>query len=192
MNRRKALKNLGILTGGMILLPSCDFSEEKVTLILNKLQITAKQEDLVKEIVTTIIPEGEIPGANALEVHNFVWVMVDDCLPKEKQDSFMNGLKLFDKKAKVISGNSFIKLSENKRITVLKDLLKVNLEKDDQGKKSNMEDIQSFLKTTKYYTGWGFLQSKYVMTEIMPYPLVPGTYGTCETIETNKRINING
>ncbi len=192
MNRRKALKNLGILTGGMILLPSCDFSEEKVTLILNKLQITAKQEDLVKEIVTTIIPEGEIPGANSLEVHNFVWVMVDDCLPKEKQDSFMNGLKLFDNKVKEISGDFFIKLSENKRLTVLKDLLNANMDKDDRGKKSNMEDIQNFIKTTKYYTGWGFLQSKYVMTEIMPYPLVPGTYGTCETIETNKRINING
>ena len=192
MNRRTALKNLGLLTGGFILLPSCNFSKEKVTIILNKLQITAKEEALVKEIVATIIPEGEIPGAKSLEVHNFVWVMVDDCLSIEKQTSFMNGLKLFDTKVNDISGNSFSKLPENKRITVLKDLLNANIEKGDHSKKSNIEDIQNFIKTTKYYTGFGYMQSKYIMTKIMPYQLVPGTYGTCDTIETNKRINVNG
>ena len=44
MDRRKALLNLGILTGGMVLLPSCDFTEEQVSLSLNKLRITASEE----------------------------------------------------------------------------------------------------------------------------------------------------
>ncbi len=29
------------------------------------------------------------------------------------------------------------------------------------------------------------------MTDIMPYSLVPGTYGACESIDNSKRINVN-
>jgi len=189
MNRRKALKNLGLITGGIFLLPSCDFSNEKVLIILNKLHITIEEEELLKEIVASIIPEGEIPGAGSLEVHNFVWVMIDDVLTEKKQKSLMNGL---DSKVKDLSGNSFIDLSENDRLAVLKDLLDGNIKEDKPENKKNLKDIRNFVKAAKYYTTWGYMQSEYIMTEIMPYQLIPGSYGSCETIETNKRVNING
>ena len=189
MNRRKALKNLGLITGGIFMLPSCDFSDEKVSIILNKLQITVKEEKLLQEIVATIIPEGEIPGARSLKVQNFIWVMIDDCLPEKKQNSFMNGLKLFDNHVQQLRNSSFISLTENDRLTVLKDLLNKN---DKSGEKSDLRSIRRFIKAVKYYGTWGFMQSEYIMTEVMPYQLVPGSYGSCETIETNKRVNING
>ena len=40
MRRRVALKNLGLITGSILFLPSCNFSEEKAAIALNKLQIT--------------------------------------------------------------------------------------------------------------------------------------------------------
>lgn len=192
MNRRNALKNLGLIAGGIILLPSCDFSDEKVSIILNKLQITIEEEKILQEIVATILPEGEIPGAKSLEVPNFVWVMIDDMLSEKKQKSFMNGLKLFDVSVKELKKNSFTDLSENDKLIVLKDLLNGNTHKDKTEKKNDLKDVKRFLKAVKYYTTWGFMQSEYIMTEIMPYQLVPGKYGSCETIELNKRVNING
>jgi hypothetical protein len=159
---------------------------------MNKLQITAKEKSLLNEMVASIIPEGELPGAKSLKVDNFVWVMVDDCLPKEQQNSFMNGLKLFDSKVKEISRNSFVESDTGEKIKILNAILDIDIEKDETNKKSNIKDLQNFIKTTKYYTGRGYLQSEYIMTEIMPYQLVPGTYGVCETIEKNQRINING
>ncbi len=192
MNRRKALKNLGLIAGGIILLPSCDFSDEKVSIILNKLQISIEEEKLLQEIVATILPEGEIPGAKSLKVSDFVWVMIDDMLSDKKQKSFMNGLKLFDVKVRELRKNSFTDLSENDKLIVLKDLLNGNTHKDKIEKKNDLKDVKRFLQAVKYYATWGFMQSEYIMTEIMPYQLVPGTYGSCETIETNKRINING
>ena len=192
MNRRKALKNLGLIAGGIILLPSCDFSDEKVSTILNKLQISIEEEKLLQEIVATILPEGEIPGAKSLKVSDFVWVMIDDMLSDKKQKSFMNGLKLFDVKVRESRKNSFTDLSENDKLIVLKDLLNGNTHKDKIEKKNDLKDVKRFLQAVKYYATWGFMQSEYIMTEIMPYQLVPGTYGSCETIETNKRINING
>ena len=49
------------------------------------LQVTQTQESLLKDIVSALIPEGDLAGAGSLNVHDFVWVMVDDCMDKEKQ-----------------------------------------------------------------------------------------------------------
>lgn len=193
MNRRNAIKNLGLFTGGMILLPSCDFSDEKVSIVLNKLQISFEQEKLVDTIVSTFIPEGDIPGAKTLKVSNFVWVMVDDCLDPIKQNLFINGLNLFDLKVKNNHNKSFDKLSTDERELVLNEILALKADSDNKAGSGSEEisDIKNFIDTSKYYTIWGYKQSEYMMTEIMPYKLVPGSYGLCETIDKTKKININ-
>ena len=192
MNRRVAIKSLGMFTSGMILLPSCDFSEEKVSLALHKLQITSEQEKLLKDLVGTIIPEGEIPGAGSLEVHNFVWIMIDDCFDGEKQKSFLTGLDLFATVVKNDQSKSFSDLKQEDRLTLLENILKKRSK--DGVNESNYDDeaVHYFLNTTKNYTIWGYMQSKYIMTEIMPYELVPGSFDNCRTIDNNKRINVNG
>ena len=72
MKRRSALKNIGLITGGLLLFPSCAISDEKVSIILNKLKIDADQEALLKSIVDTMIPEGEILGGLSAKSHNFI------------------------------------------------------------------------------------------------------------------------
>ena len=183
MDRRKALKNLGILTGGLVLIPSCDFTEEQVTLSLNKLKIKASEEELMKELVSSIIPEGDLPGAGSINVQDFVWVMVDDCLDRESQSKFLNGLKSFDKHIKKITGNSFNSLNQKEREDVLNSLIN-----DPQ---EDTEDLKLFVSITKQFTSFGYMKSEYIMTEVMPYKLIPGTYGSCETIDNSKRINLN-
>lgn len=192
MDRRLAIKNLGMLTGGLLFLPACNFSEEKASIVLNRLQITQKQENLLKELVATFIPEGEIPGAKSLGVDNFVWIMVDDSMKEEKQESYINGLKIFDLRVEEFSGKSFTELDLAERIAILNDLLLLDTEGENNIQNTEVKDIQNFINTSKYYTVWGYMQSEYIMTEIMPYQLVPGSYGSCEIIDKNKRINVNG
>ncbi len=187
MDRRKALKNLGILTGGFVLLPSCDFSEEKVSLALNKLRITESQESLMKELVGSFIPEGDIPGAATLKVHDFVWVMVDDCMEESSQKSYLLGLNTFDSSIKNIIGKPFSKLKQNDRVNALSDIL----EKADDAMESVDKDLVNFIKTTKNFTTLGYMNSEYIMTQVMPYSQIPGTYGPCETVDNSKRINVN-
>ncbi len=191
MNRRNAIKNLALFTGGMILLPSCDFSDEKVSIVLNKLQISKEQEKLVDTIISTFIPEGDIPGAKTLKVSNFVWVMVDDCLETKKQNSFVNGLNLFESKVNNHHHKTFDKLSTDERELVLKEMLALKADSDNKAGSEEIRDIKNFINTTKYYTIWGYKQSEYMMTEIMPYKLIPGSYGLCETIDKTKKINVN-
>ncbi|MBX2840856.1 MAG: gluconate 2-dehydrogenase subunit 3 family protein [Flammeovirgaceae bacterium] len=209
MDRRSLLKNLGLITGGAMLLPACDFSEKKVSIALNNLKITPDQETFLKELVDTIIPTDpkesteNIPGAAALGVHNFVWVFVDDCMKKTDQDVFLNGLTQFELYTEKVKAKSFYKLTQEERIAFLTETLAKEEvkpeEKAAEGEKPiehppeyYMEDIKSFINTTKGITQWGFMQSEYIMTEIMPYPLVPGGSQPCETIDPSKRINIYG
>lgn len=188
MDRRKALRNLGILTGGVVLFPSCDFTEEKVSLALNTLRITESQETLMKELVGCIIPEGDIPGAVSLKVHDFVWVMVDDCMDEPSKESYLIGLNNFDNSIKNISGKRFAKLKPEERIKTLSGIL----EKADDTMGSFDKDLINFIQTSKNFTTLGYMRSEYIMTEVMPYTLIPGTYGPCETVDNSKRINING
>ncbi len=187
MDRRKALRNLGILTGGIVLLPSCNFSKEKVSLVLNKLKITTSQENLMKELLATILPDGEIPGAEKLMVHDFVWIMVDDCLEAAQQDSYLKGLTNFDTDIKKLEGETFLSLVEEDRVNVL-GLIEVSKEKSLE---NISKDLINFVEITKYFAILGYMQSEYIMTEIMPYSLVPGAYGACESIDNSKRLNVN-
>ena len=182
MKRRTALKNMGLLTGGLFLFPSCDFSEENITIILRKLQIPKSQQVLLEEIVATIIPEGDLPGARSLKVQNFVWGIVGACMTDEDQGSYIKGLQEFELKFNQDDGQNFVTQNEKERTKILIDLTK---------NKSKEDDLQDFVESTKKLTMQGYMNSQYIMTEIMPYQLIPGGYKTCETIDPNKRINTN-
>ncbi len=185
MKRRDALKSIGLVTGGIVLMPSCSMWEEKVSIALNNLNITAAQENLLKTIVDTMIPEEpEMPGGVSLEAHNFVWIMMDDCEPKEKQDQFINGLNQFGEQTKTLKGKKFEKLDAVTRLEVIESLM---VDSDNE----LMVDIHPFLQTTKNYATRGYMSSEYMLTEVFPYKLVPGTYGPCETIDPNTKINPN-
>ena len=93
MNRRLALKQAAILAGGIAWLPSCDFGPERVAVALNNLQIDLDHQDLLARIAETIIPSGDTPGAETLDLHRFILVMVDDCAPALDQARFTTGLR---------------------------------------------------------------------------------------------------
>lgn len=182
MLRRTAIKKIGILTGGMILLHSCNFSEEKATIVLNNLKITSDQEKILKAVVSTLIPEGDIPGAVSLGVDHFVWIMIDDVLSKKRQKNFIEGLDSFDLEINTKYKKSFDQLNPEDQ---LKALISTS-------EKSKNIQVLNFITTTKYLTQKGYMQSKYIMTEIMPYALIPGSYNNCKKTDTKERINIYG
>jgi hypothetical protein len=141
----------------------------------------------MKELVDCLVPDGEFSGAGALQVQDVVWVMSDDCLDSETQSSFLNGLKKFESQIKSVSGKSFQKLTQEERVNALTAIVETNETDLDPHKK----DVISFIEITKHFTILGYMNSEYIMTEVMPYSLVPGTYGLCETIDNDKRINVN-
>jgi hypothetical protein len=88
-------------------------------------------------------------------------------------------------KVQAISKKYFVNLKENVRTNMLKNLIK---------SRDVNTDIQNFLNTTKRIAISGYMNSEYIMTQQMPYKLVPGagSYVPCKTIIPTEKINING
>ena len=184
MKRRSALKNIGLIAGGILLFPSCNYSESAASIALKNLKINITEGHLLKQIVDTILPEGEIPGGIALNIHNFIWVIINDCAKKEDQNTFINGLRLFDQAIFNLTDKKFGELSPDERLTSLKSLLET---------KSTDEEVLEFIHTTKQVAIEGYMNSEYILTKQMPYKLVPGafSYEPCKTINPNEKINSN-
>lgn len=185
MDRRKALKHIGLAAGGIVLLPSCDLSKENVSRVMNKLKVTETQEALVADLVETVIPESEIPGAGSLKVADFVWVMADDCLNEDIQLSFLKGLENFKDKYKQVAGKEFSSSEASLRVSTMNSMI------DKESADDSKNDVITFMEIIKYFSILGYTQSEYFMTEMMPYSLVPGKNPECRTVDPNEKINVN-
>ncbi len=168
MNRRDALRSLALLTGGLVLVPSCDMLQEDILEAYEKLQITPSLRDLLASISDTIIPQGRLKGAADLEIQDFILVMVNDCMDEENRTDFTTGLTHFNDFSKTNSGKKFEKLDRSQR----EELIKIGMASEDEIDAA----IRHFLNTSKRFTIQGFMLSEYMQTEIKPYSLIPGTY----------------
>lgn len=156
-----------IIAGGIAIMPSCSSEPGRASIELSKINISADQEALLAEIAEAIIPKNDMPGAKDLNLHLFTLKMVDDCHPEDEQTAFVNGLNSMDKLAKEKYGNDFAKCDAGQKTALLNAIAK-----EDNASK----DAASFLKITKRRVIQGFMNSKYVMTDLKKYELVPGRY----------------
>lgn len=167
MERRSALKNLIIIGGGIALLPSCLNKPEKASVRLKNVEINHQQENILAEVAETIIPATDTPGAKALGVHLFVLKMLDDCYNKKDQKAFLTGLEQLETMAKKQYKNSFVDCSKDDKESVLKSIETGN---------QNAGEISKFYQIMKQKTIQGYLNSKYVMNNLIVFELVPGRY----------------
>lgn len=184
MKRRDALRNLALITGGLVLVPSCDFSEEDILSAYDKLKVSSSMKDLLAQITDTIIPAGNLKGAADLKVQDFILVMVNDCLDDDAQKSFMKGFNSFELYSKDKKGKKFDALERTER----EDVVHAGLQEEQEEKK----DLRGFLGTTKRFTIQGFLLSEYMQTEVKQDSLIPGDYQGEVLIESLQKEKLNG
>ncbi|QNL49010.1 gluconate 2-dehydrogenase subunit 3 family protein [Olivibacter sp. SDN3] len=167
MKRRSAIKNLLIIAGGIAILPACSTENGKASIQLSNLSINGDQEALLAEIAEAIIPAGDTQGAKDLNLHLFVLKMVDDCHPEEEQKQFLKGLDQFNDLSNQKFSKTFMKADIKERQELLATL---------DATQPHSQDVEAFYKITKRRVIQGFLNSKYVMTDLKQYELIPGRY----------------
>jgi Gluconate 2-dehydrogenase subunit 3 len=126
------------------------------------------------ELAETIIPKTDTPGAKDISAHLFALMMVDDCYKKEDQQKFLAGLKAFEAETKKQFNKSFTDCSQAERETLLTEL---------DAKKAGNADLEYFYGTTKRLTVQAYTTSKFYLTNIQVYKLVPGKYYGCVPIK---------
>jgi len=186
MERRSVLKNLGLIVGGAMLLPSCVHKGGSSYVQLKYIEIKEDQQNLVAEICETIIPRTHKPGAKNLDIPAFVLKLVDDCFDKKAQGEFLTGLKKFDDFVKTKYGSNFRDLSKKDREAAL-----IWIEKEGWAKKQKTQDetdVENFYSTLKQQTIFGYTTSKFFMTKEIVYELVPGRYNAHFPVKSSQTV----
>jgi hypothetical protein len=190
MNRRHALRHIALISGGLALIPSCDFSKEDILAAYENLKITATQKALIEAISDSIIPAGEIKGALDLAVPDFILVMVNDCYTQENRENFTAGLEAFPDYAEKTTGKKFEALSTKEKEAFL--LEAGALTGDDTTDGKRLANLGYFLSSVKRFTIQGYMASEYIQTEIIPYSLIPGEYNGAVLISDLQKTRVNG
>lgn len=170
MKRRTAIRNVIFFSAGAALLPSCVQQDSKASITLKNLAVTGEQEKLLAELSEFILPTTAVPGAKQLASHQFVLMMVDDCYKKEEQQQFVKGLQVFNNFSKEKTGDSFVNTDAAKRSALLKLI---------ESKENIPEEIKAFYDSAKRLTIQSFTGSKYYLTEVRKYEMVPSRFHGC-------------
>lgn len=173
VDRRSAIKQFLIVSVGITFLPACK-GENKPSIALKNLDISGDDEALLAGLSETLIPTTDTPGAKDLMAHLFALKMVDDCGTKEDQQKFLRGMRDFEKMLKEKTGKSFTSCSAAERESVLSDLEK---------KQNKDDDLSFFYGAQKGLTVQGYTTSKFYLTQVHEYKLVPGKYHGCVPVK---------
>jgi len=205
MNRRTVLKNLAIVAGGAILLPSCVKHSDGDTITLKRIKLSDTQQKLVGDICETIIPRTNTPGAKDIRVNLFVLKMLDDCYTKTDQEKFVSGLAEFDDMVKKKYGSAFADLTDKQRQEFLvalgkrakpvttpaksiKPVSEAQKSIEAPVKKPDVPPLPFCYQAIKQQTIFGYTNSQYFMTKQIVYELVPGRYNVHFPVKNLKNV----
>ncbi len=167
MNRRIALKNALLIIGGSILVPTSLRGAQDPSVRLSNLKIDGDDEFLLGEVVDTLIPKTDTPGAKELKVHLFVLLMVDECHEPDEQRAFVGGLRELGGYSKRRFGSGFLDCTEEQRVEILEGLKQKN------GISSGLWVFNQLMRKRAIQ---GYRESQYVMTHLIPHRMIPEKY----------------
>lgn len=158
---------MAIALGGVITVPDWAYgwNQAHVLAASQSVVLPPEMETLLSEVVEAIIPATNTPGAKELGVDKFMLTMLKDCFEKDVQEKFSQGLQAIEERTKKQFGNSFTLSTPAQRHEVLSALDKVG---------SN-----SPFSLVKNLTIQGYLNSEYVLKNLLKYELIPARYHGC-------------
>ena len=139
------------------------------------MSIDADQEKLLAELAETIIPATTTPGAKDISAHLFALKMLDDCYKPEDQQKFVTGMAQFEKICKTKNERSFVDCTAQQRAFLLTDI---------ESKKDQDDELSFFYATIKKLTIQAYTTSKFYLTNVRVYELVPGRFHGCVPVTT--------
>ena len=172
MQRRSAVKTIALTIGSSIVLPSWANAWSKKVLSNTSFWVSVSQENLLAEIVETIIPKTDTLGAKEMNIHQFVLKMIGDCYDKNSQIIFSKGLDLVDVAASKDFSKTFVACDATQKLAVLN---KMSI--------SENGDEKAFVRLIKNLTIQGYLNSEYVMTNLRVYEFAPARYHGCVPVK---------
>lgn len=197
MKRRTILKKLALVSGGVVLAPSCNLVNEKQVLeAYSNLNITKDDHEIMGNLCEILIPsDSNYKGAKDLGIESFVLVMVDDCLSREEQNDFLKGWKEFNQYSIKKDINPLRVFDKKKWEEMVLTIFQWQANVEKKGNdvlETGWKNKVYFLKTVKHFSILGYVTSEYYMTAIMPYKMAPGKFKGSIPFKQQDKVNLYG
>jgi len=204
MNRRQALKNFGLGAGILIigpstlsLLQSCK-NEPKNDWEPTFLSISNGLA--LKQILNVIIPKTDTPGANDLNLAQFIDSYMDQVASEERQQYFKRSADAFAVAFKVEFDKDLDKGKEKDFEKIISKYLSASLEEQEIFAKRETETQDpidkipelkmdpdasslSYLKNVRQMAIWAWKTSEQIGENVLWYDPIPGKYIACGPVE---------
>ncbi len=205
MDRRKALKNMGMSLGYVVATPTL-ISIVQSCKTENVLEWTPdffskEGGSVITNLVDIILPKTDTPSATEVQVNLFIDRFADQVMQKEQQDFLKMAMGKFTDKALADSNKENVAdLTPDDLEAVLESTLKIPKETQEtnekavhefmaavaEGKDTKLDDEVArfaFANNLRGLTIWGYKTSEYVGEKVLAYLPVPGEYIPCGNTE---------
>lgn len=205
MDRRKALKNMGLALGYSVATPTLigmvQSCKNDKSLEWTPVFLTPDEGEALTKLVDIILPKTDSPSASEVQVHLFIDKFIDQVMEKEQQDFVKMSMGQFLEKALKDAGKEKARnLTSEDLEPVLAEALKVTKEDEvknfeaieqyheaiAEGKEPLLDDGISrfaFANNLRGLTIWGYKISEYVGEEVLAYLPIPAEYIPCENAQ---------
>jgi hypothetical protein len=184
MNRREAIKRVGLLCGGVLyapavasLLSGCRTGGEAAFVPRT---LTPEQNDLVVHLTEMILPATDTPGAKAARVNAFIDLILTDWAPDEDREHFLAGLADVDARSREAHGVAFLEATPDQQLALMTAM-------EEDALTAAAEEAPGapppFFSMLKQLTLLGYYTSEIGATEELQWIAAPGRYDGCLPLE---------
>jgi len=201
MDRRKALKNMGLAMGYTVATPTLisimQSCKGEPVIEWTPDFFTKEQGAVLTKLVDIILPKTDTPSASEVQVNIFIDRFINEVADKERQDFTKMAMGKFLEKALKDAGKEKASdLSSEELEKTLAAALKITKAKEKEnneaiqaytmalkeGKEASIDDAvanHAFASNLRGMTIMGYKTSEYVGEEVLAYLPVPGEYIGC-------------
>ncbi len=178
MERRNALKSLGVIAAGLALLPSCS---DGLTLLLSEedsFDFSPKQGLWLNALSQAILPYGDHQITTLETFPDFVQKMIAKTKNEKDIASFINGYNLATAEIKTQYNRSASKITPTEVISYFKNVMTPSRNELAQTpeEKLQLADIRTFTSEVRNMSIYHLTTSQDYMETVDNYHIIPGTY----------------
>ena len=207
MERRKALKNMGLAFGYTVAAPTlislAQSCSTKKVLDWTPDFFSKDEGTLIHTLVDMILPKTDTPSATEVNVHVFIDQFAKEVLPPEHQDFMRMSMgKFFDKALADSQKESLAELKEEDLDPLLATYLKKRTKDVEEAHEKAMQEYFmgieengsavlddeiarfAFATSLRDISIWSYKNSEYVGEQVLAYLPIPGQYIACDDVQT--------
>lgn len=180
MDRRDAVKRVGLLMGGALSAPTLaailnGCTPKSEPLAWQPTFFSEEQAKAIADMSDIFLPKTDTPGAKELGIPQFIEEMVATIYDDDYRGRFMNGLTKILEEVKTSEGSQFHELDKETKEKLVADL---NVEAVKVTPLPKAKD-RGFILLFKELLLTGYCTAEVGATEVLQYEAVPGAYKGC-------------